>query len=71
MDEQHRSCDLFSRNLTAKRIEKGLTNAKASTGIGIAPSFLVSLEKGEKTPSFETIDKICAFYEILPYELFL
>lgn len=71
MDEQHRSRELFSRNLTAKRIEKGLTNAKASAGIGITSSFLFSLEKGKKEPSFETLDKICAFYKIFPYELFL
>lgn len=71
MDELHRSNKLFAKNLKEIRDKKELSRAEASRGIGIAYTYLNSLEKGEKTPSFEMIDRICTFYQVLPYELFL
>lgn len=65
------SKDLFTKNLKIFRLNRDLSINKAAHGIGITVSFLAALEKGEKCPHFDTIDKICEFYQIHPYELYL
>lgn len=45
--------------LIEKRLENGYTNNSLCKETGISPSMLTCLEKGYRTPSVETIIKLC------------
>ncbi len=46
------------RNLSALRLEKGLTQEKAAERIGISLKYYQALEAGIKAPSFTTLCRV-------------
>ena len=47
-----------------KRIEKGLSKYKLAKLVGITQQFMNEIESGRKSPSVETLIKICEVLEI-------
>lgn len=62
---------LVSQNIKAHRQRRELTQSELSRATGLSQSFLVQLEKGNRFPSPESIEKICQALDVQPFELFL
>jgi len=56
-------CTIFGRNVRLARKEMGFTTVAAAGFLGISPAYLGLIERGERTPSVETLFKICDFFE--------
>lgn len=52
-------------------MQRELTQSALARETGLSQSFLVQLEKGNRFPSPESIEKICRALHCHPYELFL
>lgn len=60
----------FSRNLSVKRIEKGLSQKAMSEAIGVAQSTYSLYEKGSREPNISKIVKIAEVLSVSVDELF-
>lgn len=59
------------RRMKRLRIQRGLTQEEAASGLGISPYYYRELETGrKKAPSLELLENIQEFYQLEPYELF-
>ena len=62
---------LFGRRLKALRRSKQLTQEQLGQKAGLDYKHLGSLERGEKAPSLEGIEKLAKALKVEPYELLL
>lgn len=53
------------------RLEKGLSQEKFAEKANIHPKFIGKIERAEKKPSLDTIQKIAASLDVPVYELFI
>lgn len=63
--------DIFVKNLKLCRERKKWTLKEAAEKIGISYSYLVALENGKKSPTFDTLDRLIIAYEINSEVLFM
>ncbi|MCL2349841.1 MAG: helix-turn-helix domain-containing protein [Defluviitaleaceae bacterium] len=52
---------IFGQNLRTARKEMGHTMEAFAKGIGVTTAYIGLIERGERTPSFQTLIKICEF----------
>ena len=52
-------CANFGINMRKARKELGLTSSDLANFLGLSPAFVGLIERGERTPSIETLLKIC------------
>ena len=62
---------LFAANLKRLRSERGLSQLKLATQIGMATNFINDIEQGRKGISTDSIARLAEALEVDPYELFL
>lgn len=64
----------FAKAVGAKirlyRIEQNLTQEQLAESIGMAPTYLGQIERGEKNVKLQTIEKIATALDMSVYELF-
>lgn len=49
----------IGKKIKQLRVKQNLSQCKLATNAGVSPSYIVSLEKGEKCPTVETLGNIC------------
>ena len=54
----------LSHELKIARLNKQVSQKQAASDIGITPSYLCQLETNNITTTFQTLDKICMYYQI-------
>lgn len=69
MAEKQKSSDAFGVVLRAYRQERCLTLEQLSERVGVAHSFIHSLESGKKQPSFDMVLRLAAALNVRPGEL--
>lgn len=62
---------VFGRRLRVLRKLRGMTQAKFGEAAGIDYKHIGAIERGEKVPSFEAIERIAKALKVDYYELFL
>lgn len=62
---------VVAKNLRSLRIKNGLSQIEAAEKLGLTGSYLGYLERGERTPGVEVIEKIARFYNVEPYMLLM
>lgn len=55
---------MFSRRIKELRLEKGLTLKQVSEAIGVTLRAVYNYEAGIREPSFDTLCKLCRFFEV-------
>lgn len=63
--------DLLAHNLKKQRAAHGLTQAELAEALNLHPTHISSMERGVKFPSTVTLEQICRYYGMRPYQLFL
>ena len=65
--------DKLAFNLKTLRLNKNKNIHEVANEIGLAYSYLYNLEmqKVQKNPSMDILDKLAAYYDVEVYELFL
>ncbi len=58
----------FGRVLKKLRTEKGVSQEGFALSIGLHRTYISQLERGLKSPSLRTIEKICAELDMTPVE---
>lgn len=61
----------FGKNLKTIRLNNNLTRKEAAALVGISEAFWGYLERGERNPGFDVIDKISKAFNISPHVLFV
>ena len=61
----------FGRRLRTIRKSRGLTLEELGQSAKLGFKHISEVERGQKAPSFEAIDKLCRALKVAPYELFL
>ena len=59
------------KNIRAIRKLKGFSQNELTLRAGISPSYWGYLERGQKNPSVELVEKVAAALEMEPYILFI
>ncbi|HEX8340119.1 MAG TPA: helix-turn-helix transcriptional regulator [Tepidisphaeraceae bacterium] len=62
---------IFGRRLRTLRKSRGLTLEALGRAADIGFKHIALIEKAQKVPSFEAIDRLAAALGVAPYELFL
>ena len=62
---------IFGRRLRLVRKSRGLTLEKLGQAADIGFKHVADIEKGNKAPSFDAIDRLARALKVSPYELFL
>lgn len=63
--------DLIRENLKHYRVKAGLTQKETAEKSGLSPTYIYLLESGRKTPSFPTLEAICAVIGVRIKDLFI
>lgn len=63
--------ELLAHNLKKQRAAHGLTQAELAEALNLHPTHISSMERGVKFPSTVTLEQICRYYGMRPYQLFL
>ncbi|GAB6158367.1 hypothetical protein JCM39194_15670 [Desulfotomaculum varum] len=61
----------FGYNLKKVRLRNNLSRRQAAALVGISEAFWGYLERGERNPGFDVIDKIAKAFNISPHLLFV
>jgi transcriptional regulator with XRE-family HTH domain len=61
---------LLAANLKRARLNRGWSQLRLATEVGLAHNFINSIEQGKKWVSPDSIDRLCAVLLIEPYQLF-
>lgn len=61
----------FGNNLRTIRLDNNLTRKEAAALVGVSESFWGYLERGERNPGFDIIEKISNVFNISPHILFV
>ncbi len=61
----------FGNNLKTIRLDNNLTRKEAAALVGVSEAFWGYLERGERNPGFEVIEKISNVFNISPQILFM
>lgn len=61
---------LFGKRLKELRISSNLTQEKLAGKANVSPDFISLIERGQRSPSFETIEKFASILKVRIYELF-
>jgi DNA-binding XRE family transcriptional regulator len=59
--EQH-----FRTKIKKHRKDRGLSQGEMSKEIGLSQEFISHLETGRKSPSLDTVQKFCRYFELSP-----
>lgn len=62
---------IIGKNIRRLRRQQGLTQKKAALRAGFTPSYWGYLERGQKNPSVELIEKVADTLDVEPYLLFV
>lgn len=62
---------LFGRRLKQLRKEQGLTQQDVAKQVRLDDKHLGALERGEKAPSFDAVERLAAALKVEPYRLFM
>jgi transcriptional regulator with XRE-family HTH domain len=60
----------FGLRLKSLRIDKGLTQGELAELVGLSVDFIGLIERGERSPSFESLDKLSKVFNIPVSSLF-
>lgn len=60
----------LARGMVRLRKDRGWTQALLAEKADISLQFVAALEQAAKAPSFETVDRLCAAFDVAPSELF-
>ena len=60
----------FARNLSALRVNKGISAREMSLSLGQGPSYINDIENGRALPSISMFFEICEYLKITPLEFF-
>ena len=63
------SLDHISRGLRLLRKERKLSQAELAEAAGVSTKLVSAIEQGERSPSLETVDKLCRALSVTPIEL--
>ena len=63
------SCNNFGMRVREIRLKKKITKERFAEQIGVQPSYIPQLERGEKNPSFDVLINIIMALEVTPDEL--
>lgn len=61
----------FGRRVRALRKSRGLTQEQLGSATGLDYKYVGNLERGERTPSFEAIERLADALKVDHYQLFL
>jgi transcriptional regulator with XRE-family HTH domain len=61
----------FGNNLKTIRLNNNLTRKEAAALVGVSEAFWGYLERGERNPGFDVIEKIAKVFNISPHILFI
>jgi transcriptional regulator with XRE-family HTH domain len=64
------SLDCISRGLRALRKERGLSQAELAEAASVSTKLVSAIEQGGRSPSLDTIDKLCRALKVTPAHLF-
>jgi transcriptional regulator with XRE-family HTH domain len=62
---------IFGRRIRAAREAQGLSQEQLGRKAGLAAKHLGALERGDKTPSFDAVEKIASALGVKCFELFV
>jgi transcriptional regulator with XRE-family HTH domain len=65
-----RPLDILAKRIRGLRAERGLTQEEFASRAGISISFVSMLERGERSPSYETLLQLAEALDVPPGELF-
>lgn len=60
----------FGKRIRSIRVSKGISQEKLAERCGLHPTYIGQIERGEKSPTLDTVDKLSAGLEISVGELF-
>ncbi len=60
---------IVAKNIKNLRLQSGLTQKEAAQKLGLTGSYLGYLERGERAPGIDIIEKIAQLYCVEPYTL--
>lgn len=69
MAEKQKDTDAFGVILRKYRHEKGLTQEQLSERVDVVRSYICTLEKGDRQPSFDMVLRLAAALGVRPGEL--
>lgn len=55
---------MFNVRLKELRIERGLTLRQVAEAVGVTLRAICNYEAGTREPSFDTLRKLCLFYDV-------
>jgi transcriptional regulator with XRE-family HTH domain len=67
--EKNELIDVFRRNLRARRIELGMTQAQLASAAGVEQTYISDLESGKKRPLIDTLAPLANALDTTPSAL--
>jgi transcriptional regulator with XRE-family HTH domain len=67
--EKNELIDVFRRNLRARRIELGMTQAQLASSAGVEQTYISDLESGKKRPLIDTLAPLANALDTTPSAL--
>jgi transcriptional regulator with XRE-family HTH domain len=64
------SLDHVSRGIRSLRKERGMSQAELAEAAGVSTKLVSAIEQGDRSPSLDTLDKLCRALTVTPLELF-
>jgi transcriptional regulator with XRE-family HTH domain len=69
--KQDKVRDVLAVNLRRYRLALGLSQEKFAEKVSLGHSMIAAIENQKKYPSSDSLNEICSFLNIEPYQLFL
>jgi len=60
----------FGKRLKQLRAQKGLTQEELAEAVGVSTDFISLMERGQRAPSFENLERLAEVFEVKVSELF-
>lgn len=70
MDEDKQLSSLFGQTLRRERLARRMSQEKLAES-GLTPNYISELERGIKSPTINSVFKICNILSIKPSDLFI
>lgn len=64
-----RMAEIFGENVRRVRLECGMTLESLATEVGIAYSYMGGIERGQKNPTLDVVERIAKVLDSEPIEL--
>jgi len=64
-----RMAEIFGDNVRKARLERGMTLESLATAVGLAYSYMGGIERGQKNPTLDVVERIAKVLDADPLDL--